>query len=161
MAAVPAVIPDLGFGWSSPSSEWRMAARRRWGTLSGAGPLDAAPRRGVPGASRQPSAANPPPWTEISVSTIALVDVLGFTAALLTLVAFSQRRMLPMRMAAIAANLFFIGYAAIGAHPPVLALHAVLLPVNLLRMASDLAGARGAAPGEEGAREAAGIMGWV
>jgi hypothetical protein len=63
----------------------------------------------------------------------SLVDVLGFVASIMTLVAFAQRSMLPMRVAAIAANIFFIAYGAMGPYYPVLSLHLVLLPLNLRR----------------------------
>ena len=62
------------------------------------------------------------------------VDCLGFVASGATLLAFAQRRMLPMRVSAIAANLFFIGYGALGPFYPVLALHLILLPLNIKRL---------------------------
>ena len=61
----------------------------------------------------------------------SLVDAFGFIASIMTLVAFAQRSMLPMRVAAIAANIFFIAYGALGPYYPVLSLHLVLLPLNL------------------------------
>ena len=42
--------------------------------------------------------------------------------------------MLPMRVMAIGANICFIGYGAMGQFIPVLALHVILLPVNLVRL---------------------------
>ena len=65
---------------------------------------------------------------------ITVGDTLGFMAAVLTLVAFAQTAMVPMRLAAIGANLSFIGYGIMGGHPPVLLLHLVLLPMNLQRL---------------------------
>jgi hypothetical protein len=65
--------------------------------------------------------------------SFSLVDTLGFIASIMTLVAFAQRSMLPMRVAAIAANIFFIAYGAMGPYYPVLTLHLVLLPLNLRR----------------------------
>ena len=64
----------------------------------------------------------------------SLVDAFGFVASIMTLVAFAQRSMLPMRVAAIAANIFFIAYGALGPYYPVLSLHLVLLPLNLRRL---------------------------
>lgn len=81
---------------------------------------------------------------------LTLVDVFGFGAAGATLATFAQRRMLPMRVSALAANVLFIGYGALGPFYPVLVLHALLLPVNLWRLAPGsrrrtwLAQARGA-----------------
>jgi hypothetical protein len=66
-----------------------------------------------------------------------LVDALGFGAAALTLLAFAQRAMLPMRVSAIAANLCFALYGALASIEPVLALHLVLLPVNVKRLRDE------------------------
>ena len=64
----------------------------------------------------------------------ALVDALGFGAGAATLATFAQRRMLPMRFSALAANLLFITYGALGPYYPVLCLHALLLPLNVWRL---------------------------
>ena len=69
-----------------------------------------------------------------SLTGVSLVDCLGFAASGATLCAFAQRRMMPMRMSAIAANLFFVAYGALGPFYPVLLLHLVLLPLNLKRL---------------------------
>ncbi len=60
-------------------------------------------------------------------------DLLGWIAALLMVATFSCRRPQPMRSLAVATNLAFIGYGLAASLPPVLALHLVLLPVNLWR----------------------------
>jgi hypothetical protein len=52
----------------------------------------------------------------------------------MTLVTFAQRRMIPLRVAAILANLCFIGYGALGHFLPILALHLTLLLVNSQRL---------------------------
>jgi hypothetical protein len=62
------------------------------------------------------------------------IDLLGYAASGLTLATFAQRTMLPMRVLAIGANVCFIGYGAMGMYMPVLALHLVLLPINLVRL---------------------------
>jgi hypothetical protein len=62
------------------------------------------------------------------------IDLLGYAASGLTLATFAQQAMLRMRVLAIGANLCFIGYGAMGQFMPVLALHLVLLPINLLRL---------------------------
>ncbi len=62
------------------------------------------------------------------------VDVLGCAAAAATLLTFAQKRMWPMRILAIAANLFFIGYGALALLYPVLFLHLILLPLNIMRL---------------------------
>jgi hypothetical protein len=61
-------------------------------------------------------------------------EVLGCAAAAATLLTFAQKRMWPMRISAIAANLFFIGYGALGQLYPVLFLHLILLPLNVVRL---------------------------
>ena len=66
--------------------------------------------------------------------TLHPVDVLGYAAAALVLLAFSLQSLIALRTVAIASNLVFIAYA-MGAHlHPVLVLHAALLPVNLWRL---------------------------
>jgi hypothetical protein len=61
-------------------------------------------------------------------------DALGSAACAATLLTFAQKRMWPMRISAIAANLFFIGYGSLGLLYPVLFLHLILLPLNVARL---------------------------
>ncbi len=61
-------------------------------------------------------------------------DLLGWVASLLTLITFAQTSMLPLRVTAIMANVFFIAYGAMGHVLPVLTLHAILLPLNSARL---------------------------
>ena len=63
-----------------------------------------------------------------------LVDAVGFGAALMTLATFAQKRMVPMRSTALAANVLFISYGALGAFYPVPVLHLILLPLNVMRI---------------------------
>jgi hypothetical protein len=62
------------------------------------------------------------------------VELLGWAAAAFTLLAFSMRTMLPLRSAAVVSNVFFISYGAVGGLTPVLVLHLLLLPFNILRL---------------------------
>jgi hypothetical protein len=62
------------------------------------------------------------------------VDILGAAACGATLLTFAQKRMWPMRISAVIANLFFIGYGALALLYPVLFLHLVLLPLNVARL---------------------------
>jgi hypothetical protein len=62
------------------------------------------------------------------------VDVFGYAASSLTLATFAQRSMLPMRWLALCANVCFIAYGTLGMYMPVLVLHLVLLPINLVRL---------------------------
>lgn len=61
-------------------------------------------------------------------------DVLGWAAALLTLLTFVCRDMRRLRLLALAANGAFIAYGALAQLLPVLALHLALVPVNLWRL---------------------------
>ncbi|MBO1907068.1 hypothetical protein KHP60_17400 [Microvirga sp. 3-52] len=65
---------------------------------------------------------------------VGWIDLMGYAASGLTLATFAQKTMMPMRIMAIGANICFIGYGAMGLFIPVLALHVVLLPVNLVRL---------------------------
>jgi hypothetical protein len=69
---------------------------------------------------------------------VTMVDSLGFVAGMMTLVTFAQRRMLPMRLAALSANAAFIAYGALGGIYPVLTLHLLLLPINTTRCVTEL-----------------------
>jgi hypothetical protein len=62
------------------------------------------------------------------------VDLLGYGAASLVLLAFSLRSLIALRGVAIVSNLTFIAYAYAAHLPPVLVLHAALLPINLWRL---------------------------
>jgi hypothetical protein len=59
-------------------------------------------------------------------------------AGVMTVMAFACRRMLALRSAAIAANLLFIVYGAKLGLKPILVLHCLLLPLNILRFADCL-----------------------
>jgi CRP/FNR family cyclic AMP-dependent transcriptional regulator len=61
-------------------------------------------------------------------------DLLGYAAALLVLATFCMRSMNALRWVAIASNLTFIAYACSASLAPVLLLHALLLPINVLRL---------------------------
>lgn len=65
---------------------------------------------------------------------MSLNDAVGYLAALLVLAAFSMRDLVVLRLVAIASNLAFMVYGALADLPPVLLLHAVLLPTNLFRL---------------------------
>ena len=65
-------------------------------------------------------------------------DAIGYFAAALVLVAFYQRHMIPLRVAALGSNLAFIAYGLALGLIPVWLLHAVLLPVNIKRLLEAL-----------------------
>jgi len=66
------------------------------------------------------------------------VDGLGFLAAGLVLLTFRMKRLVPLRAIAITSNLAFILYGYRAGIQPVLMLHLVLLPVNLIRLLQAL-----------------------
>jgi len=69
---------------------------------------------------------------------VILTEVVGFAAAVATVITFCCKRMGPLRAAAIAANLLFISYGALLGLMPVLLLHCVLLPLNIVRFSACL-----------------------
>lgn len=62
------------------------------------------------------------------------VAALGYAAALATIVAQRMRMMIPLRVAAILANLLFIAFGALAMLWNVLFLHVILLPLNIRRL---------------------------
>lgn len=79
-------------------------------------------------------------------------EAVGYLASSLVLAAFCVRDMLPLRILAIGSNLAFISYGWAADLRPVLLLHLVLLPTNLLRLRQLLrarASARVQAPAVE------------
>lgn len=62
-------------------------------------------------------------------------ELIGWLAAGLTMMAFSMRSMLALRLSAVGANLCFIAYGVLDELMPVVVLHAILLPCNLVRIA--------------------------
>jgi hypothetical protein len=63
-----------------------------------------------------------------------LSDALGWSAAALTLLAFSCNDLVRLRYVALAANAAFIAYGLMAQLWPVLALHFVLVPINAWRL---------------------------
>ena len=62
------------------------------------------------------------------------IEAFGYAGALLTLGTFAMTKMIPLRIIGICANCAFISYGALAPIYPVLALHAILLPLNSLRL---------------------------
>jgi CRP-like cAMP-binding protein len=65
---------------------------------------------------------------------ITWVEASGYIAALLVFSTFYMKTMIPLRTIAIASNVAFMTYAFAARLYPVLLLHAVLLPLNALRL---------------------------
>jgi CRP/FNR family transcriptional regulator, cyclic AMP receptor protein len=64
-----------------------------------------------------------------------MLDVLGYAASLTVFATFCMSTMMPLRYMAIASNVLFTAFGYFGHIYPVLILHAVLLPVNIIRLA--------------------------
>jgi hypothetical protein len=62
------------------------------------------------------------------------IDFVGYLAALTVLATFCMDTIVPLRGLAIASNVLFILYGVAGQVYPVLLLHAVLLPVNIVKI---------------------------
>jgi hypothetical protein len=60
------------------------------------------------------------------------IDFVGYLAALTVLATFCMDTIVPLRGLAIASNVLFILYGIAGHLYPVLLLHAVLLPINIV-----------------------------
>jgi hypothetical protein len=71
-----------------------------------------------------------------------LSEMSGYVASALVLLAFVAKDMRVLRTIAIFSNLAFITYATIEWLPPVLFLHLVLLPLNIVRLAEIVRAAR-------------------
>ena len=61
-------------------------------------------------------------------------NAIGYAASSLVLATFCMRSMRPLRLVALASNVAFISYAVVAGLPPILILHSILLPVNLVRL---------------------------
>ncbi len=69
-------------------------------------------------------------------------DATGWLAAALTLLTFSMQSMTALRLVAVAANISFIAYALVASLVPVLVLHLLLFPCNLVRLGQLLVAQR-------------------
>ena len=62
------------------------------------------------------------------------VDLLGYAASASVLATFCMSTMIPLRVLALASNVLFMAYGYVDHLYPVLILHALLFPVNTLRL---------------------------
>ena len=65
---------------------------------------------------------------------MSLVEVLGYAASAAVLATFCMSTMIPLRMLALGSNVLFIAYGYVDHLYPVFMLHAILFPVNALRL---------------------------
>ena len=66
---------------------------------------------------------------------MSVIDLLGYSAGLAVLAAFCMSSIVPLRIVAILSNLLFVSYGLLAHLYPVFLLHAILLPINLLKLA--------------------------
>lgn len=102
----------------------------------------------------QPTAAATGDWIGQAMQT-SPNDFVGYLAAGLVLATFCVNSMNALRILAIASNVAFVTYACLTNLTPVLLLHAVLLPVNLCRLAQSLCARREAARAAAASRSVA------
>ncbi len=69
---------------------------------------------------------------------ISTDDILGFIAAGCVLLTFSMKTMRSLRLVALLSNIAFITYAYRTGIVPVLALHALLMPINLIGLLREM-----------------------
>ena len=65
---------------------------------------------------------------------MTFVDMVGFSAAAASFVAFSAKTMIPLRIAAICSNVLFIAFGLLSGFWPSALLHTLLLPLNIHRL---------------------------
>ena len=66
---------------------------------------------------------------------MSVIDLLGYSAGLAVLAAFCMSSIVPLRIVAILSNVLFVSYGLMAHLYPVFLLHAILLPINLLKLA--------------------------
>jgi len=65
---------------------------------------------------------------------VLTIDLLGYLAVAIVLASCCMHTMMSLRISAILGNLAFITYAYYQGVTPILVLHAILLPINSLRL---------------------------
>jgi CRP/FNR family cyclic AMP-dependent transcriptional regulator len=65
---------------------------------------------------------------------ISWIDMVGWAASAAVLATFCMNTMMPLRVLAIISNVLFCAFGAVAHIFPVLILHAILLPVNIVRL---------------------------
>ena len=65
---------------------------------------------------------------------MAWVDALGFCASFAVLASFCMTTIVPLRACALASNLLFCAYGVLAHIYPVMFLHMLLLPINLVKL---------------------------
>jgi len=66
-----------------------------------------------------------------------IAEMIGYAASGFVLAGCAMRTMIPLRLLNIASNIAFIAYGIFAGLPPILLLHATLLPLNIYRIAES------------------------
>ena len=70
---------------------------------------------------------------------MTITDGMGYIAASLVLATFCAKRMVSLRVLAISSNLAFITYGLAAQLWPIVILHTIMLPLNVIRLRDALA----------------------
>ncbi len=62
------------------------------------------------------------------------IDVIGYAGTGLTVLSYSMRRMLPLRIAAVSSSVAFLTYASFTGAGPLIVMEMILLPINGYRL---------------------------
>ena len=73
------------------------------------------------------------------ISKVDLANALGLIGGIFYVMSVTLRTMIPLRIAAIASNILFMGYGLLAKALPTFFMYAVLLPINCFRLYQDLA----------------------
>jgi ABC-type glycerol-3-phosphate transport system permease component len=73
---------------------------------------------------------------------MTITDGMGYVAASLVLAAFCAKRMVSLRALAISSNVAFITYGLAARLWPIVMLHVIMLPLNVVRLRDALAAPR-------------------
>jgi hypothetical protein len=68
------------------------------------------------------------------LSKMDVANLLGLIGGIFYVASVTLRTMIPLRVAAIASNIFFIGYGLLAKALPTFVMYAVLLPINVVRL---------------------------
>lgn len=70
----------------------------------------------------------------MEVGEMSVIDLASWVAGALVLATFYLKTIIPLRTVAIASNVAFVGYGLLAGLTPIVVLHTLLLPLNILRL---------------------------
>ena len=72
-------------------------------------------------------------WDNL-LTFVTMANILGLIGAIFYVVSVSMKTVIPLRLAAIASTIFFLGYGILTPNFPTICLYAMLLPLNIFRL---------------------------